>query len=144
MRVVEHNKEGAREMCVKIGVHRFSVIIGLSLMGVVLWDSVLVSQDAQAAVRSVSVCAWKQYDWSGMSSAERQLWSQLGWTQSRWDSDKAPVSDSKSWAELSAGEKNAASRLGYNSRNWETTCSSKSGLNSKAERTKASLEAITN
>ena len=121
---VEPNKERAREMC-KTGTHlvRFSVIISLSLM---LCGSVLVSQDAQAGARSV--CTWKQLDWSGMTSAEQGLWSRLGWSQARWDSNNpkmAASSDSKSWADLSEGERNAATQLGFNSRNWETTCASR-------------------
>ena len=154
-------------MYVKIGGHliRFSVIVGLSLASLLFRDAVLVSHDAQArqGVRSVSVCTWKQLDWSSMSSSERQLWSKLGWTQSRWDSDSpkvAPASDSRSWAELSSGEKNAASQLGFSSKNWEATCSSGLGLNSnsqaerssglgsnsdsQAERSKAAFEAISN
>jgi hypothetical protein len=115
-------------MCVKIGMHlvRFSVIIGLSLMSLVLCDSVLMSQDAQAGIRSVSICAWGQLGWSELTTAQRALWSRLGWNQARWDSDNpkmAPSSDSKSWADLSAGEKNAATQLGFNSGNWEATCS---------------------
>jgi hypothetical protein len=117
-------------MCIKLGDHlvRFSVIIGLALMSLVLWDSALVSQGAQArqGVRSApSVCAWKQRDWSSMSSAQRQLWSRLGWTQTRWDSDNpkmAPSSESKSWAHLSASERNAASQLGFSQSNWEVAC----------------------
>ena len=127
---------------------RFSVIIGLAFMGLILWDSALVSQGAQArpGARSASSdCAWKQRDWSGMSSAQRQLWTRLGWTQARWDSDNpkaAPLSESKSWIQLTASEKSAASQLGFSQQNWEATCRSNSQSSSTSERSNPALDDI--
>jgi hypothetical protein len=70
-------------------------------------------------------CTDQQLDWAQMTSADQQLWSALGWTQARWDSDKpsqAPASESKSWSELSDTERRAASQLGFNWRNWDIDC----------------------
>lgn len=136
-------------MCIKVGSHlvRLSLTIGLALMSLVLWDSALVFQGAEArqATRSTSsVCTWTQRKWSSMSSAQRQLWTRLGWTQTRWDSDNpkiAPSSDSRSWTELTARERNAASQLGFNRQNWDTVCLRSS---STSERSKAALDAIVN
>jgi hypothetical protein len=70
----------------------------------------------------MSRCTDQQLDWSKLSSTEQQLWSRLGWTQDRWDSDKAPSSESKSWNDLTKTEKRAASRLGFDERNWDVDC----------------------
>jgi hypothetical protein len=135
-----------------IGNHlvRFSLIIGFALLSLMLWDSALVFQGAEArpAVRSTpSICAWKQREWSSMSSAQRQLWTRLGWTQTRWDSDNpkmAPSSEARSWTGLTAGERNAASQLGFSQKNWEAVCPPSSRSSSTSERSKAALDNIVN
>ena len=70
----------------------------------------------------MSRCTDQQLNWSKLSSSDQQLWSRLGWTQSRWDSDKAPQSESKSWNDLTKTEKRAASQLGFDKRNWDVDC----------------------
>ena len=70
----------------------------------------------------MSRCTDQQLDWSKLSSTDQQLWSRLGWTQARWDSDKAPPSESKSWSDLTKTEKQAASQLGFDERNWDVEC----------------------
>lgn len=86
--------------------------------------------DAQARPKmqaEVSPCVWSNRDWTGMSRHQRTLWSQLGWTQARWDQNKPPASDGKDWAELSANQKAAAAQLGFTPRSWEAVCSAKKG-----------------
>jgi hypothetical protein len=69
-------------------------------------------------------CVWSNRDWSGMSRNQQRLWSQLGWTQARWDQNKPPASDGKDWRELSANQKSAAAQLGFTPKSWEAVCPS--------------------
>jgi hypothetical protein len=62
---------------------------------------------------------WEQLAWEDMSSLEQQLWSQLGWQQSMWNSNSPPPSSSKAWGELNGMEQQAASQLGFTEGLWD-------------------------
>lgn len=73
-----------------------------------------------------SVCYWETLDWNQMSTEEKDMWAELGWTKKSWDSNNdslAPPSDDKTWTDLTSTERGAAQALGYTQQTWENdTC----------------------
>jgi hypothetical protein len=95
---------------------------------------------ADARHRPTFVCAWSNLDWSQLTSGQRSLWSRLGGTQLRWNSDEAPASEQKDWSELTASERDAATQLGFRAGTWEAVCGANSEDSDRTERSREALE----
>ena len=62
---------------------------------------------------------WERLSWADLSSAEKQLWTELGWQQEQWDRNEAPPSTSKFWKDLNYQEQKAAMNLGFSQSIWD-------------------------
>ena len=57
--------------------------------------------------------------WAQLSTAQRALWTTLGWTQSSWAGETTPPSSEKTaWQDLSARHQRAAVKLGCEEATW--------------------------
>lgn len=61
---------------------------------------------------------WDDMDWDDLNKDQKSLWSELGWTQERWDNDEPPESECKAFDALTSEQQKAASQLGYNAGSW--------------------------
>lgn len=61
---------------------------------------------------------WEKLSWADLSSTEKELWTNLGWREERWDGNEAPASTSKEWKALTFREQSAALSLGFTEDIW--------------------------
>jgi hypothetical protein len=62
---------------------------------------------------------WEKLSWADMSIKEKELWTQLGWQQDKWDRNDPPASADKSWKDLTSQEQSAAMGLGFTEAIWD-------------------------
>lgn len=63
---------------------------------------------------------WEQLSWADLSGRERELWTELGWREAKWDRNDPPPSAGKDWKDLNLNEMNAAVGLGFNEYLWNS------------------------
>jgi hypothetical protein len=61
---------------------------------------------------------WEKLSWADLSSKEKDLWTDLGWREEKWDINEAPASTNTEWRYLSYKEQNAAASLGFTENIW--------------------------
>ncbi len=64
---------------------------------------------------------WEELSWADLSSREKELWTNLGWQQRKWDANDPPASADKDWNELNPQELIAAMNLGFSEELWNST-----------------------
>ena len=63
---------------------------------------------------------WETLSWSDLSSEERELWTELGWSQKVWDTQKnIPATAAMEWKNLNGSQVNAAQGLGFTEELWD-------------------------
>ncbi len=63
---------------------------------------------------------WERLAWADLSPRERELWTVLGWRESKWDRNDPPPSAGKDWINLSFDEQYAAAELGFTNSLWDS------------------------
>lgn len=64
---------------------------------------------------------WNSFHWQDLTSEEKKLWKDLGWSAKSWRGDKAPPeSFNTGWKHLGKQESKAAQKLGYSKETWDS------------------------
>lgn len=90
------------------------------------WGELTTEQQSDAIELGFYKATWdcfhshyKSYEWSELSTAQRDVFRLLGWSEAIWSNNETPSSYEKQWDQLSTTEQSVANAVCYFEHNWD-------------------------